>query len=81
MLWIISKMSAPLYFLKQEIINKTRRDLDKTDFQVISLVQGLVNFCSFLMTTCTISLQVSDGASFGPMSQELGIGLVVTLVS
>ena len=74
-------MSAPLCFLKQEIINKTRRDLDKTDFQIIGLVQGLVNFCSFLVTTCTISFQVSDGASFGPVSQELGIGLVVKLVS
>lgn len=74
-------MSAPLCFLKQEIINKTRRDLGKTDFQVIGMVQGLVNVCSFLMTTCTISLQVSDAASFGPVSQELGIGLVVTLVS
>lgn len=81
MLWIISKMSAPLCFLKQETINKTRRDLDKTDFQVIGMVQGPVNVCSFLMTTCTISLQVSEAASFGPVSQELGIGLVVTLVS
>ena len=42
-------MSAPLCFLKQEIINRTGRDLEKIGVQIIRLVQGLRNLCSLLM--------------------------------